>query len=62
MKLEEFAATKPKELRLGQYFYNTFLHKEWEGHLKLYNEKDEQECIRLIQELMNNYQWKELPE
>lgn len=66
MTLNEFIATKPKELRLGQYFWNTyFKHQHMESaHMKasnkLYYETDDNKAVDIIKGYMELYQWKEL--
>lgn len=61
MKLEHFIASKPKELRLGQYFVNEF----WKGSdaesQRLY-QLDGYHAKATIMSLMAAWQWDELPE
>lgn len=68
MTLDEFIATKPPELRLGQWFYNCYLHKlQPEDQLHhntqfLYNTTNDIRAEMYIEGLMMCYQWEELPE
>lgn len=59
MTLQEFIAAKPKELRLGQWFVNTY----WKGSdsysKKLY-QLDGVLARWEIQMLMNEWQWESL--
>lgn len=61
MKLEHFIASKPKELRLGQYFVNEY----WTGSdytsQTLY-QLDGKKAEEYICGLMYTLQWDELPE
>jgi hypothetical protein len=71
MSLEEFIVAlrsiKPAQLRLGQFFYNTYLrdidptdklHKEL---LTFYYTQDEEYVISKIKQIMIDYQWEYLP-
>lgn len=66
--LQEFIATKPPELRLGQYFYNTFfkcLKPEDNTHKSmdlLFYTTSEKTAEDVIKEIMKAYQWEELPD
>jgi hypothetical protein len=61
MTLDQFIARKPKELRLGQFFVNSY----WKG-----SDKTSQELYHLdgygaelyIVILMEKWQWESLPE
>lgn len=67
MTLSDFIKTKPPELRLGQYFYNIYLYKlkpEDNTHKNmdlLYNTTSMQMAEMIIKEIMEAYQWEELP-
>jgi hypothetical protein len=68
MKLEEFIAKKPPELRLGQFFWNTFFkHRHFEStHMKessiLFFTQEDEDAVRIIKRYMALYQWEELPD
>lgn len=59
--LEQFIASKPKELRLGQYFVNEY----WKGS-DIYSQQlyqlDGASAKRAIVYLMEVWQWETLPE
>jgi len=68
MTLSEFINHKPPELRLGQWFFNEYLHRlrphdqlhhetQW-----LYNTRDDARAEMYIIGLMVAYQWEELPD
>lgn len=68
MTLAEFVSNKPSELRLGQHFYNCYLHRlRPEDRMQhdtqeLYNTRCEQTAFGIIKEIMEDYQWTTLPE
>jgi hypothetical protein len=61
MTLQEFIAAKPKELRLGQWFVNTY----WKGSdtrsQQLY-QLDGYAAMLYIKGLMEVWQWEALPD
>lgn len=63
MTLQDFIATKPTELRLGQYFYNSYLYRlrpKDNTHRNmdlLYNTRSIEMATMIIQEIMQAYQW-----
>ncbi len=68
MTLSDFILAKPSELRLGQWFYNCY--GRWSSFPKiialhwneLYNIRDDVKATHMIEDIMRDYQWKELPE
>lgn len=67
MTLDEFIESVPKELRLGQHFYNQYFYKLKPGDnlqaatQRLYNTTCEPEAKRIIIQIMGDYQWEDLP-
>lgn len=68
MTLSEFINRKPPELRLGQWFYNCYLGKlrpvdrMQESTQELYHTRCEHKAFELIHQIMEDYQWKDLPD
>jgi hypothetical protein len=67
MYLDDFIAAKPPELRLGQWFYNSYLvNKNYQRRFQepewLYNSHDDQRVVSYILNLMEYWQTDELPE
>ena len=68
MLIEHFIMSKPPELRLGQYFMNTYMSKlSANTNLHkclndLYFTRNEENAISGILEIMAAYQWEELPD
>jgi hypothetical protein len=63
--LEQFIALKPRELRLGQFFVNTYckpVKNHWEGWVHEMYEADGAKAKRMITQLMVQWQWDTLPE
>lgn len=68
MTLLEFIASKPKELRLGQYFYNCYLWNTLtqeeimsDKMQKFYNSRDMRYVFLVIDSVMKERGWKDLP-
>ena len=65
MTLDDFIASKPEHLRLGQYFVNCYckaVNLHWEKDIdKLYN-LDGDKAHSFILWLMLAWQWDELPD
>lgn len=61
--IEQFIASKPKELRLGQYFCNTYLSgaspekQTFQVPVWLYNTNDDGKVVEYIKLIMESYQW-----
>ena len=67
MYLDDFIAAKPSELRLGQWFYNSYLrNKDYQRRFQepewLYECLDGERVISYILNLMEYFQWDELPD
>lgn len=67
MYLDDFIAAKPPELRLGQWFYNSYLRNK--EHQRRFQEPEwlydctNSERVRIyIINLMEYFQWDELPD
>lgn len=67
MTLRDFIKSKPPELRLGQFFYNTYFQRlkpEDNTHRNmdlLYYTYSALSAEMIIKEIMTAYQWEELP-
>lgn len=68
MNISQFVRTKPDALRLGQHFYNCYLyHLKWHDRMhtdaqELYNTRNTPRALELIEGIMRDYQWSELPD
>lgn len=67
MILFEFVQSCPPELRLGQYFYNKYLHRlkphdRMHADTQLLYNTDDLYAFAIICDIMTDYQWEELPE
>lgn len=67
ISIAEFQRTKPAELRLGQHFFNCYFSKlGWNTRLhrdtqELYNTNSHSRALTLIVQIMDDYQWDDLP-
>jgi hypothetical protein len=60
ISLDQFIATCPKEVRVGQHFVNEYYKSTDETSQKLY-QLDGKEAKEFIRKLMNDWQWIRLP-
>ncbi len=67
MYLDDFIAAKPPELRLGQWFYNSYLvNRDYQRRFQepewLHECRDDSRTLSYILNLMEYFQWDDLPD